>query len=255
MVGWPPEWRTRSEPDMTSRRLRPPMAAAAAAILLAGCGSTVQGLGNNAAGQNQGLGVPTNGSTVAPGGTALPGATPGAVVPGGQVNGNGGTATGTFTGGGSTGAQATGTHLVNGVPQGVGITADKIYLGIGYETNGDAANAAFGATGISQGDPQADAKAVVADINAHGGMAGRQVVPVWHAIDATSTDTYADMDQQTCAAYTQDAHVFAAMDKGLTDNFPACMQHAGAMNFNSGTILYPDQASSSSSPTTSTRGR
>ena len=227
---------------MTSRRLRPPVAAAAAAILLAGCGSTVQGLGNNAAGQNQGLGVPTNGSTVAPGGAALPGSTPGAVVPGGQAGGNGGTATGTFTGGGSTGGSPTTTHLVNGVPQGVGITADKIYLGIGYETNGDAANAAFGATGISQGDPQADAKAVVADINEHGGIAGRQVVPVWHAINAASNDTYADMDQQTCAAYTQDAHVFAAMDKGLTDNFPACMQHAGAMNFNSGTILYPDQA-------------
>jgi hypothetical protein len=228
---------------MRLQHVRPAVAATAGVMLLAGCGSTVQGLGNNNGGAgNQGLGIPTNGSSAAPGGS-LPGAAPGATVPGGGSVPGATTGTGTqFTGGGSTGGQPTGTHLVNGVPQGVGVTATKIYLGIGYQTNGDAANAAFGATGITQGDPQADAKAVVADINEHGGIAGRQVVPVWHATDSTSHDTYADMDQQACAAYTQDAHVFAAMDKGLTDNFLACIQHAGAMNFNSGTILYPDQA-------------
>jgi hypothetical protein len=225
-------------------RLRRPLLAAAAVGVLAGCGSTVQGLGNNTpATGNQGLGIPSGTSTVGSNG-AVPGVVPGASAPGVAAPGVAATGSGTgtqFTGG-STSGQPTTTHLVNGVPQGVGVTATKIYVGISYETNGDAANAAFGATGISQGDPQADAKAVIADINTHGGIAGRQVVPVFHAINAASTDTYADMDQQTCAAYTQDNHVFAAMDKGLTDNFPACMQHAGAMNFNSGTILYPDQA-------------
>jgi len=209
--------------------------------MLAGCGSTVQGLGDNNATQNgQGLSIPTNGTTTGPNGqlpgtapgTTGPGAVPGATGPGAQPGG----------GGFPTSGPPTGTHLVNGVPQGVGITATKIYVGITYETNGDAANAAFGATGIGQGDPQADAKAVVTDINAHGGIAGREVVPVWYALNAASSDTYADMDQQACDAFTQDSHVFAAMDKGLTDNFPACMLHAGAMVFNSGTILYPDQA-------------
>lgn len=224
------------------KRARTRGTAALAVLLLAGCGSTVQGVGNGNGTNAQDLSVPNNGngSTTAPNGY-VPGATPGNTGPGGTVPGapTGGAQPG---GGFAPNGQPTGTHLVNGVPQGVGITATKIYVGISYETNGDAANAAFGATGISQGDPQADAKAVVDDINAHGGIAGRQVVVVWHAIDATSNDTYSDMDQQTCYAFTQDNHVFAAMDKGLTDDFPACMQHAGAMNFNSGTILYPDQA-------------
>ena len=220
------------------QQLRRTALAVAAVSLLAGCGSTVQGLGANGTptgSGNQSLGVPTTGASVAPAGTV---AGPGGSVPGAVAPGPGTTTVGNT---GPVTGPPTATHLVNGVPQGVGITATKIYIGIGYETNGDAANAAFGATGISQGDPQADAKAVVQDINDHGGIAGRTVVPVWHATNATSTDTYSDMDQQACAAYTQDNHVFAAMDKGLTDNFLACMQKAGAMNFNSGTILYPDQ--------------
>jgi hypothetical protein len=223
---------------MTRQHVRRPALALVAVGLLAGCGSTVQGLGANGTttGNAQGLGVPSSGAS----GAAVPGAAaPGAAPAAGLTTGSGG---GAATAGGAVAAgQPPGTHVVNGVPQGVGITPTKIYVGIGYETNGDQANAALGATGISQGDPRADAKAVVDDINAHGGIAGRQLVPVWHATNAASTDTYSDMDQQECAAYTQDAHVFAAMDKGLTDNFLACMQKAGAMNFNAGTILYPDQ--------------
>jgi hypothetical protein len=227
---------------MTKRAQRRRGLALGAVLVLAGCGSTVQGVGTTGttgALGSQGLGVPSTGPTGAPTGV---------------VSGTGptvGTGPGASTG--PTGPVAVqpgsslppgeppGTHVVNGVPEGVGITPTKIYVGIGYETNGDAANAAFGATGISQGDPQADAKAVVQDINAHGGIAGRTVVPVWHATNATSTDTYSDMDQQACASYTQDNHVFAVMDKGLTDDFLACVEKAGAMNFNSGTILYPDQ--------------
>jgi len=222
---------------MTTTPWRRAALAVSGVMLLAGCGSTVQGLdaNGNVVGNNQGLNVPTTG----PSGAAVPGQVPGAAAPGGLGASAAGGAQQLAPGAGS--GQPPGTHLVNGVPQGVGITPTKIYVGISYETNGDAANAAIGATGISQGDPQADAKAVVDDINAHGGIAGRQLVPVWHAVNAASTDTYSDMDQQTCAAYTQDNHVFAAMDKGLTDNFLACMEKAGAMNFNAGTILYPDQ--------------
>ena len=223
---------------MKLQRIQRCLATAAAALALAGCGSTVQGLGNNAApAGNQGLGIPSTGSSAVPGG-GVPTTGPGGTAPGAFTPAPGTTG---FGGSGPIPGQPPGTHIVNGVPQGVGITATKIYVGISYETNGDAANAALGATGISQGDPQADAKAVVADINAHGGIAGRTLVPVFHPLNAASTDTWANLDQQACSAYTQDNHVFAAMDKGLTDDFLACMQKAGAMNFNSGTILYPDE--------------
>jgi nitrite reductase/ring-hydroxylating ferredoxin subunit len=133
------------------------------------------------------------------------------------------------------------THSVNGVPQGLGVTSKTISVGIWYETNGDALNAAFGATGISTGDNQADAKAVVADINAHGGIAGRKLVPVYYALNAQSSDTYASIDQQACDRFTQDNHVFAVMGAGLTDNFLSCISHAGVIDINSGEVTAPDQ--------------
>jgi hypothetical protein len=46
-----------------------------------------------------------------------------------------------------------GSTIQNGVLQGVGVTPTGISIGIDYTTNGDKANAALGATGISQGDP------------------------------------------------------------------------------------------------------
>ena len=80
---------------MRLQRVRPAAVATAAVMLLAGCGSTVQGLGNNnGAAGNQGLGIPTNGSSVAPSG-GLPGAAPGATVPGGAPIPGATTGTGT----------------------------------------------------------------------------------------------------------------------------------------------------------------
>ncbi|MBV9293282.1 MAG: ABC transporter substrate-binding protein, partial [Frankiales bacterium] len=157
----------------------------------------------------------------------------------GTTTGSGGTTTGSTTSGGGGGPVVPPTA---GNPGGApGVTANAIYVGISYETNADALNAAFGATGISQGDPKGDAHAVVDDINAHGGIAGRKLVPVYWAVNAESTQTYSEMDQQACSHFTQDNHVFAVMGKGLTDNFYACILRAGASLINSGTITWPDK--------------
>jgi hypothetical protein len=201
---------------------------------LSGCGSTVQDTGS-ALSSDAALGVPgavaTTGpsggltvpgsttGTTGPGGTTVPGST--VTGPGGTVPGSTSTAPGASTQPGQPVATGPGGTAAQSVP---GVTKDAVYVGVVYTVNGDQANAALGASNITQGDTKADARAVIDQINATGGVAGRKLVPVWHAFDAESTDTYADQDQQECADFTQDNHIFVSIDSGLTDTFQQCMQ-------------------------------
>src|SRR5437763_937118 len=75
---------------------------------------------------------------------------------------------------------------------------------------GGAANAAIGAAGITQGDEKANDQIVIDDINAHGGVAGRKIVPIFHGLDATSTNTLDSQYQAACDDLTQYHKVFAA---------------------------------------------
>jgi ABC-type branched-subunit amino acid transport system substrate-binding protein len=128
-----------------------------------------------------------------------------------------------------------------GAVQGVGVTAKEIFVGITYQTNGDQANKALGVGAISQGDTKADAQAIVDDINAHGGVAGRKLVPVWFNYDVSDTRPYTVQDNAACAKFTQDNHVFAVLGTGITDNYTACATKAGAINLGSN-IIDPDVA-------------
>jgi ABC-type branched-subunit amino acid transport system substrate-binding protein len=218
-----------------ARRLA--LTAGLAVLLVAGCGTTVSGVSTGrqpiagtsgvvgassaaAAGQGQsGLSAPGTGSSLAGSSTSRAAGA-----------GAGGANSGSVTGGLPAGSQ------------GVGVTASSIFVGIPYKENGDAANKALGAGAITTGDEKADAQAVIDDINARGGVAGRKLVPVFHAYDAQSTDTYADQDQAACADFTQDHHVFAVAGLGDTDTFFNCMNNAGSMIIDSGPIIYPDLA-------------
>ena len=172
-------------------------------MLLTGCGSTVA---QQTAGSPGGLsGTVPQGAAGAIGGPAANGLSTTSANGGGQLatSANGGGTSGA-NGGGATSSGGPGS---TSVPTGLGnpqVTAKTISIGIGYVTNGDTANAAIGATGIGQGDPLGEAKAVVSYINAHGGVAGRKVTPVYHPYDATSTATTSSQDQAACADYTQD---------------------------------------------------
>ena len=97
---------------------------------------------------------------------------------------------------------------------GPGVTADKIYVGRAYAVNSGAANAAIGATGITAGDPKRTAEIVIDDINAHGGVAGRKLEPVWHEIDGATTATNDVLFQQMCDTWTQDHKVFVGFAGG-----------------------------------------
>ncbi|HEU5033256.1 MAG TPA: hypothetical protein VFT62_00700 [Mycobacteriales bacterium] len=229
-------------------------AASGVAVLAAGCGTTVTGV----TGASGVAGTASEGSLAGPAATApadsglLAPAAPGGA--GGGSAGSGGV--GTTGGSGSTGpvggagrpaagsagagGAGSGAGLPTGVP-GKGVTATRIYVGITYTTKGDAANAALGASSITEGDQRADAQAVIDDINAHGGVAGRKLTPVWYAYDVTDNRPYAVQDAAACAKFNQDSHIFAALGNGLSDNYVACNTKAGAIDLGA-EIIGPDQA-------------
>lgn len=206
------------------------------ALLAVGCGSTVTG--TTATGGTSGLSAGGNQNLVAGGSSTGPSAT----GPAGNTSQIGGGLSGpsgsTGSAGGGSAPSSNGGNVTKQA-----LTSTTINIGIGYVTNGDAANAAIGATGISQGDPKGEAQAVVDYINKHGGVAGgRKLVPVWQPYDATSAGTPASQDQAACANYTQDHRVFAVADSGLTSNLAACLLKAGVFMDFSGDIISHDNA-------------
>ena len=215
------------------------------ALATAGCGTTVSGTtaAQNSSlpgGTSDSLSVPSTtagGNALSAGGVGTDATGLAATADSNTSGGVGGSGASALTAPGTAGADST-----TSVEQGVGVTDTAIYVGIGYTTNGDAANAALGASKITSGDERADAEAVIADINAHGGVANRKLVPVFHATNAQSQQTKATQDQEACSDYTQDHQVFAATDAGYTENFMTCLTKAGVVDVHSGTLLDPDQA-------------
>jgi ABC-type branched-subunit amino acid transport system substrate-binding protein len=232
-------------------RARRTGALAVTALLMTACGSTVAGTASGAGTPQQGLSGPAVGGAAANG---LGGTTGGATGPvaGGTTGGTGGLS-GTSGGaapGGTTGAAAgpngTSTGVgggsdASGVLQGPGVTAKTVTIGFNYTEDGTAGNKAIGAN-LSQGDEMNEAKAVVADINAHGGVAGRKLQVVFHAYSNQSADSGSAQDESACQDYNQDHKVFAVAGAGLSDTLPSCLAKAGVMHSASGQIISHDNA-------------
>ncbi|HEU5033250.1 MAG TPA: hypothetical protein VFT62_00670 [Mycobacteriales bacterium] len=174
----------------------------------------------------------------APTTASIAGGTVGRTVPGAAVGGRGGTLTTAPAGGGassaprvagapSAGARPVGAAAPN-LASGPGVTPSTVTVGMAYSPNAAQEQEALGNTAATSGDIKADTEAIVHDINQHGGVAGRRLAVVFHPIDATSTQTQAQIVQAACADFTQDHHVLIGMP--LTDpTFSSCMQKAGAL--------------------------
>jgi hypothetical protein len=175
-------------------------------------GQSANDLEVNAAGAGSSdLAAGANGNSL-----SIPGAT--------AVRGSGGRTTIGGAGAGGTGIGA------NPKVSGPGVTATTIYIGDVYAINADALNQAAGVSGITQGDPQADMRAIVDDINKHGGMAGRKVEPVFQQFDSTSTQTIDQQYAAICAHFTQDEpRVFAVLGQ-MTPAARQCFMRAGVPN-------------------------
>ena len=206
-------------------RIRPggrPALVLAAAALCAGCGSTVTGVGN---GTTSGTGAalvspaPGTGAGMAPsaGGTSAGPLAPGGAGVGGSsggLAGAGGTRTGTARNGsamsGSGSSAASGSSTVSS--EGPGITAHTINIAAVYSSTAAAGDAALGAANAAPGDNKTEENAVIAYVNAHGGVAHRKLVPIWF-----NQSIYQPVDtthQEECAAWTQDHKVFVMMTGG-----------------------------------------
>lgn len=198
-----------------------------AAALVTACGSTVSSTG---AGGTSGAGSSVSG--VDGPGTAGPTAT----SPARTNLGSAGGSTGGSIATGSTGGAAT-APTDGSVPGGTstsggstpittkGITAKEVYVGLAYDVNAGGVNAAAG-VGISSGDDKANTKAIIADINRHGGVAGRKLVPVYAKTDSLSTQTLDQQYAAVCQTLTQDSPKVFAYAGVTLDSFRACMTKA-----------------------------
>src|SRR5262249_36011947 len=124
---------------------------------------------------------------------------------------------GTAGGSRSTGGGA-GTGGVSSTGAAPGVTADKIYVGLSYTVNASAANNAIGAAGISQGDPHANDEAIISDINAHGRIAGRNVVAVDPNGAGTSNARCGVLDQQPGDDWPRAHNIFAPLAEAQADS-------------------------------------
>lgn len=243
------------------------VAALIALLAAAGCGSTVATTtgggalaGSNATGSSNGLSVPGSGSggtagiggagnsglAGAGGGLSGDGGAGGGSV-GGSGNGGGpggsgpGGTTGPDNGGGSTPGGST-----SGGANGPGVTATTIGLGLGYDPNAAAENAAIGAANASPGDEQKEGNAVVKYVNSHGGVAGRKFNIVWARI--TASKSASENYQSACATWTQGKDKALIFDLGGTSIMDQCAAQAHAVEVVDGAITLESTAQNAKFP-------
>ena len=234
-----------------SSAYRPPTAArwatlvVSAGLAVSACGSTVQVTGSvPSLTDGSGLSAPTSdadgtSSGTAPSGT-ISGSTSGGSGLGPAVSGSqpGGTTGGTSSGtaGGTAAGATTGAPQVTNAP---GVTATQIKVGIMYVANGDSAAKSAGYN-VSRGDEEKNWRAVIAEVNARGGVAGRRLVPVFYAFDAQSPATTSSKEAAECAAFTQDNRVFVVVTTG-TPEFTECLDRAGVLHATTGSYVGHDR--------------
>jgi len=256
---------SRSDSSMPDRATATMGALAlAAAVTLAGCGTTVPRSEREAA-QSTGLGA-TSASTAATaataggsaasgvqtlGATGLAGAavatdgTPGA--------GNSPAATSGPAIGATTGSSLSGTASSREIPPtGRGWDTKHVYIGVTTEQDFEATASSLGYGGIDPGDTSAQATAFADDINRHGGLFGRTVVLSFIDVPSISTAENPDPEAQAvCTEFTQDRPVIAVVNivtilDGTT--LRSCLAQAGVPLFNGSDAAMDNQAAQSLSP-------
>ena len=198
------------------------------ALAATGCGSTVQ---QQTVASSDGMGTGLSTGSGAIGGAASPTTSAGAAGAarngaasagagagglgaggiGGAVSGSGATVGATAGPSGSRGKIA-GHHK--------GVTEVTVRMGFLYLGSAGTVVGAFGVKGYSQGDELGEIKALVADQNARGGLAGRQIQLVPHDLGGADASSY----QSACTFFTQDSPVFMVLSSlGHVDTLNACL--------------------------------
>jgi hypothetical protein len=107
---------------------------------------------------------------------------------------------------------------------------EPVEVGIIVETNTQQFAGSLGFGDIDNGNERAVAQATVDDANAHGGLHGHKIAPVFFTFDPTYSGSYASLEQSACSLFTEDHHVVAILvayhiDFGL--NLVACAARKG----------------------------
>jgi len=204
--------------------------------LASACGSTVEVSGRS----QQDLGI--GGSLVSPPATEMgDGTTPQAGAPGVSVPAGGaGSVPAAGDAGGPISPSAAPVVGPTFAVSGPGVTDKEIFIGVVHAQNGGAINQAAGVGSITTGDSLANTRAVIDDINKHGGVAGRKLVMVTAEFDATSTQSVETQWSAVCQTFTRDHHVFAVLDTG-TEAFHECIGKAGAVVLSDNLAGYGDE--------------
>ena len=93
-----------------------------------------------------------------------------------------------------------------------GLTASQITIGVVTTQDAATLGKSLGAENLVGGDHVAEINALVKDLNAHGGIAGRKVVVVYEDVrTADATSDPASSSQAACEGLTQDKQVYAVI--------------------------------------------
>lgn len=216
----------------------------AAVALLTGCGSTVQqtsaaqgdpGLGGSTGASSPGTsGTESLGSTGATGSSTGTDAVSGTSTSGGSAGGSTGSTSGELTGG-TTGTSGASGSSGTGATSGSTGTPTTRPLKIGVTAFDYSALAATFGVAAPTGDQFAAWKNLIAYINKHGGLAGRQVQADYYKMDGAAADQ-ASTVAAGCTHFTQDHKVDVVMTVGVNDvqGFAECLLKHGIPQFDSG---------------------
>jgi hypothetical protein len=201
-------------------------ALAAGALVLAGCGSTVEYSGSVPA---EALGLPAASADPQNNGMYGPGQDgPSRQTPGGA----GGVSPSQVRNPAQQGSDGRTGGV--GANLGPGVTDTTIRVGFSIQQNNATVSSIASTYNVQLPDSRGAYKALVAYFNAHGGVAGRKLLPVYHSYDPTSGNAD-QIGQATCAAFTDDTSVFAALDTPFGSNaYNTCMQQHGRLMLQTG---------------------
>ena len=112
----------------------------------------------------------------------------------------------------------------------------SVPIGIPVVGGLQAVSNALGSDGVTEPSgqqAQTYIQAIVDYANAHGGLLGHKIAPVYYSISSAGSATAASVDQGACVAWSQDHQVFAALAENLDSNtLISCLQakHAITMD-------------------------
>lgn len=126
---------------------------------------------------------------------------------------------------------------------GPGVSTTEIKVGIAFLADRDTANQSlFGSAVPSTGDVRKLHEAMIAYVNATGGVAGRKLVPVIYGYKSSETlSNPQGVQQAVCAHFTEDNKVFAAFLEDAGALLVDCLAKRDVVTIGSDAVPYHDE--------------